>query len=154
MIQSVAPASSRSKSQALVLGHFKGKSLSRACMIHEEDGRLANALKRTEASGDLGSVTEVFEVGDYDRVLVVGLGEEKKFDEGAFRKVAAAAGRRLDAAGIERVTACFAGPIESSHVDANLAGVAFGEGLGLLAFDKTVYKGSASNKPTSNKLAV
>ncbi|MEM1166563.1 MAG: leucyl aminopeptidase family protein [Planctomycetota bacterium] len=154
MIESVTLVSRRGTSDVLVLGHFKGAGLSTACRTHDEDGSITAALRRPDATGELGVVIAVTPSGGYSRVLVVGLGDRGKADEGRFRTAAGAVGKVLSKMQAKSALLCFAGPIADATLDANLAGVAFGEGLGLLTFDHEQYKGAASTRTTRPKLAV
>ena len=87
------------RGSVLVLGYFQGEGLDRQSKAHDAGGALSAALKRGEATGDAGKITEAFPEGKGapSRVILVGLGKKEKFEAGSLRNVAAAVGRRLAA---------------------------------------------------------
>ena len=144
------------RAPALVLGYFQGEGLDRLSKVHDKGGRLAAALKRGEATGDCGKITEAFPDGKNapSRVLLVGLGKRDKFEAGSLRAIAGAVGRRLAATKDASALIDFAGPIGATRIDAGAAGSAFGEGLGLLGWVCDQFKGKATTAPTRVKLKV
>jgi leucyl aminopeptidase len=162
MFDSIRVVSSPASSSVLVLGYFQsdgGGTLDKSAKAHDHDGSIAAALKRHEATGDLGKVLEIFPAKSgkgkgASRVLLVGLGKKDALTAGSFRTIAGAIGRRLAAIKETSATIEFAGPLAGTKVDAEDAGVAFGEGLGLLGWVCDQFKGKATPKPTRVKLSV
>lgn len=144
------------RGSVLVLGYFQGEGLDRQSKAHDASGQISSALKRGEATGDCGKITEAFPEGKGapSRVLLVGLGKKEKFEAGSLRNVAGAIGRRLAATKDAAVIVDLAGPLSAARVDAGAAGSAFGEGLGLLGWVCDQFKGKATAAPTRAKLKV
>lgn len=141
----------RGAAQALVVGHFKGGKVEG----HASDGAMSEALKRGEATGDVGRIVETFTGGKTARrVLIVGLGEKGSFGAETMRSVAGAVGRRLAATKDARVEIDLAAACRSAGLDAQRAGCAFGEGLGLIAWRCDEFRGTASPKSTAAALEV
>jgi len=152
MFQSVRVGRSGSSS-VLVVGFFKGATLDKATKAHDTDRSIAASLKRTEATGELGSIVESFGNG-YDRVLAVGLGAKDSFSPGSLRMIAGAMGRRLAALGGGSVLVDFADPCKSARLKPDIAGSALGEGLGLIAWTCDEFRGSATTLKARPKLVV
>ncbi len=133
------------RAAALVLAHFKGQPLDGASKKRDADGSAAAALKRGEATGDLGRVVEAFPTGRgaHGRVLVVGLGAKDSFDADALRTAAAAVARRLAVTRDPSAEIDVQGALSGVRLDAERAGSAFGEGLGLVAWNADILKGAA-----------
>ena len=146
MFQSVALSSSRSRTapDALVVGHFKGQAPDKA--TRDLHASIAGAAKRPEASGDAGRIVEVYPEGRGapKRIILVGLGAKGSFAPGVMRDVGAAVGRRLAAIDASKVEVDFGGAVSGAKADANACGEAFGEAVGLLAWTRHQFKGSAS----------
>jgi leucyl aminopeptidase len=144
------------RSATLVLGYFQGEGLDRQSKAHDADGSLSAALKRGEATGDSGKITEAFPSGKNApaRVILVGLGKKEKFEPGNLRSIAAAVGRRIAAVKDSSVMIDLAGPLAAVKADAAAAGSAFGEGLGLLGWVCDQFKGKATTAPTRVKLKI
>ena len=51
------------RTSVLVLGYFQGDGLDKQSKKHDKGGEAAAALKRGEATGDTGRITEVFPDG-------------------------------------------------------------------------------------------
>jgi leucyl aminopeptidase len=143
----------------LVVGHFQGEGLDRASRELDGGGHVGRALKRGEATGEVGKLVEVFPEGKGapSRVIAVGLGKKDKFEEGSLRIVAGAVGRRLAAIkeGAARIE--LSGAVAAARGDLSAAGSAFGEGLGLIGWVCDQFKGKATNggtPPTRVKLSV
>ncbi|QOI99861.1 MAG: leucyl aminopeptidase family protein [Phycisphaeraceae bacterium] len=155
MFESVRIAT-RGQAGVLVLGVFKDQPLDTSSARLDASGAAAAAVKRPEFSADLGAVTEAFPEGRsaYARVLVVGLGERKSFEPGCLRLAAAAMGRRL--AGVKATSAHLR--LETSLLpakpDLSEAGVAFGEGLGLISWTCDEFKGKGTPEPKRTKLTL
>ena len=157
MFESIHVASApRGVAPALVVGYFQGEALDRHTKAHDAAGLLAAALKRGEATGDSGRITEVFPTGKGapSRILLVGLGKKEKFEAGSLRTIAAAVGRRLAVTKDASVIVDLSGPAAAVKLDSFTAGSAFGEGLGLLGWVCDQFKGKATAAPTRVKLSV
>ncbi len=149
-----------SDAEAIVFGYFgekgKGQPLdakSKGAAAKLGFGEVVEqALSRAEAGGDAWSVVEGF-VGK-QRVMLVGLGAPAKFEAGAVRNAAAAVGRRLAAAKVGSVAFELEGALSANKVDAKAAGIAAGEGLGLLGWVCDEFRGKATTEPTRVKLEV
>jgi leucyl aminopeptidase len=135
---------------ALILPYFQGESLDKASKSFDKDGAAASALKRPESTGDSGKITETF--SGKRRVLLVGLGKKDKFKVGDLRSVAGAIGRRLNAIKEANVQVELTGIL--GRIDPAEAGVAFGEGLGLLGWVCDQFKGKATTAPERLKLSI
>ncbi|MBO9665143.1 leucyl aminopeptidase [Dokdonella sp.] len=94
-----ADAPETAAAPCLVVGLYEDRTLSSAAARVDE--RSGGAIKRLidsgDATGKLGSTTLLFGLAGIaaPRVLVVGLGEQKKFDAAAFHRAANDAGRAL-----------------------------------------------------------
>jgi leucyl aminopeptidase len=147
MFQSITVASApsaKTKPQVLAIGYFKGEGLDAKAAKKDAGGTLAAALKRSEATGDVGSIVEAFPGGEYDRVFLVGLGDKAKFEAASFRSVAAAIGRKMVAVKATAFHADFASAIAANKLNGKACGQAFGEGLGLLGWVCDQFKGTGS----------
>jgi leucyl aminopeptidase len=82
-----------------------------------------------------------------ERILVTGLGKREGFSAGSLRNIAAGLGRRLAVTKDERVAIELAGPLGAAKIDLALAGRAFGEGLGLIAWSYDRLKGKGTAEP-------
>jgi leucyl aminopeptidase len=87
----------------VIVGVFDRRSPSEAANVIDKgsDGVIASVMRRGDMDGKLGSTVILHNVpGTFaDRVMLVGLGRERSFDETAFRKANAAAARALRATG-------------------------------------------------------
>jgi len=152
--------SSRAKADALVVGVFQADSgparLDDATTALDETETIAEARRRPECSGELGSLSEAFTSGRSPvRVLLVGLGEKNKLTLERWRKAMTSALKRLAHVKAAAARLEFAGPLDSAGLDAERAGVAAGEVAGLLAYDADRYKGAeARKKKTRPRLAL
>src|SRR5262249_5163826 len=93
----------------VIVGIFDRRSPSEAADTIDKasDGLLGGVMRRGDLDGKLGTTLLLHNVpGTFaDRVLLVGLGKERSFDESAYRKVHAAAARALRGTGaIDAVT--------------------------------------------------
>lgn len=155
------------KPGVLVLASFKGEGLDKSAKERDTDGAIAAALERGEATGELGRIVEAFPsagggkkgsrraAAAVDRVIVVGLGERGTFETGKLRDAAAAVGRRLAVTKDTSAEIDLASALRGakSRVDMEVAGSAFGEGLGLIAWTCDTFKGT-SRKSNRVKLTV
>ncbi len=139
-----------------VFGIFKDQKLDAASRKRDGGELAAQVAKRSEVTGALGQVSEGFadakSRAGMQRVLVVGLGDKATFEVGDLRKVAGAVGRRLAPLGNSIVGIELDAALSKS--DATLAGRCFGEGLGLLAYNNDILRGSATEVPTRSTLTV
>ena len=147
MFETVRIVGLASKSGALVLGHFKGDSLDKESRAHDVSGAAEAALKRPEATGEVGRIVEAFPSGGRapSRILIVGLGEKSKFEPGRLRDIAAAIGRKLASAKEAAAAVELAPALRSIKADLGDCGSAFGEGLGLVAWTCDEFKGTMKN---------
>jgi leucyl aminopeptidase len=87
----------------IIVGIFDRRSPTEAARIIDEasDGAIASVMRRGDMDGKLGSTLLLHSVpGTFaDRVLLVGLGRERSFDEAAFRKAVVASSKALRATG-------------------------------------------------------
>ncbi|SEP77867.1 leucyl aminopeptidase [Solimonas aquatica] len=83
----------------VIVGIFDRRSPSTAAAAIEEvsDGAIASVMRRGDMDGKLGATLLLHNVPGIfaDRVLLVGLGKERNFDEAAYRRVHVAAARAL-----------------------------------------------------------
>jgi len=143
----------RGKPTVTLLGHFKGKSLDSASKATDESGVVRAALKRGEATGDVGSITEAFDEGGH-RFIVVGLGDAKTATVRTMLKALGSAGRRLAKVKAGTVEIALEGAIAQTKLDDWRAGSAIGEALGLLSWDRNTFKGSATGDTKREKLSL
>ncbi len=161
MFQSVS-LSARPTRKILVLGCFKNESLDRATAALDKSGAAADAIKRPEVTRDSGTIAEAFPSGragaggsgGYDRVLILGLGDRAKLTTDTLRNAAGSLGRRLATLKATGADIEIAHALKGAEVPAPAAGSAFGEGLGLIAWNRDHFKGSANNTPVRTALAV
>lgn len=154
MFQSVKVAA-KTAAKVLVLGHFKGEELDKSSRALDADQSIAAALKRGEATGDAGSITEAFpSSGKFQRIIIVGLGAKDTFEVATLRTAAAAVARRLSAAKEDSANINLAGPLKARRIKPDVAGVAFGEGLGLAGWTADEFKGAGSTKTERKPLIV
>ena len=102
----------KKKAGCLVLGVWQGGSLTRAAQAADKagGGRIAAVLKSGDLSGRGGSTLLLHSVAGIaaERVLLVGLGEQKEFAEAAFRDAVRAAAGALRNLGATDATIAFA----------------------------------------------
>ncbi len=144
----LAPSRSKAAPDALVLGYFSDAKPDAQTKSRDPEMLLADVLARPEATGKAGVISEVFpqESGGPGRIILVGLGEKAKLQAGMLRNIAAAVGRRLPAIDAGLIEVDLQGALGAAKVDEAEAGEAFGEGLGLLAWDAHQFKGSATQR--------
>ncbi len=87
----------------VIVGIFDRRSPSAAAEIIDQasDGVIGSVMRRGDMDGKLGTTLMLHNVpGTFaDRVMLVGLGRERSFDEAAFRKAITASSRALRATG-------------------------------------------------------
>lgn len=145
--------SGKGKSGVTVIGCFKGEGLDPASRRAAPGASVSQALKRKEATGDQGRIVEAWSTPRH-RVLIVGLGERTSFTTGTLRDAAAAAGRRLATAKDESVTLALEGACARAGMDADRAGRAIGEAMGLLSWTCDEFKGKGTPAPERHDLSV
>lgn len=138
---------------ATVLGFFKGGTLDKRSRDLDATGVAGEALKRPEATGAVGNVVEAFDENGH-RYVLLGLGEAKSVTVRTLHKAVGALGRRLAATKETVVDLSLGGAIGETGLDAWRAGSAIGEALGLLAWDRHAFKGSATDSPKREKLSL
>lgn len=143
-------------SNTLIVGYFQGANLDTTTRQLDKDKSIAAALKRPEATGDVGSLVEAFPTGknSVDRVLIVGLGEKKSLNAASLRNAAAAAGRRMAQIKETAAEVNLTGALKGTKVKPHDAGAAFGEGLGLLAWTCDHFRGKGTPDPKRSKLTI
>jgi len=142
----------RSSPKVLVVGLFQDAPPDKTTAAR--DPSIAAGAKRKEATGKLGSVAEVFPAKGLERVLLVGLGPKDGFGGEALRSAAAVAARRLAAIKTTSAEIDLAGPVKAGKLDQVVAGQAFGEGVGLIAWTCDTFRGSATPDPERTKLTL
>jgi len=123
---------------------------------------VAAAMARPEATGEAGSVVEAFPaasgrkpVKGPRRIIIVGLGARDAFDANVLRNAAAAVGRRLAAVKARSLSVEVEGALAGiKKLDMGACGTAFGEGLGLLAWNCDDFRGTATTDPKRVRLDV
>ncbi|PHQ79033.1 MAG: leucyl aminopeptidase [Phycisphaera sp.] len=144
---------------AVVVGHFKGKSLHSSSKAIDTDGSVAEAIKRPEATGAGGCIVEAFPAGkgkakNQPRVLVLGLGEHKKLTVGCFRECGAAVAKHASKMKATALMIDLAGPIKDAKLDEGACASAFAEGVGLMSWTYERLRGSATTKKDLTKLSL
>ena len=102
----------KKKTACLVLGIWQGAALTRAAQLADKAaaGRISSVLQQGDLSGRSGSTLLLHAVPGLaaERVLLVGLGEQKEFGETAFREAIRTAANALKALGAKDATLGFA----------------------------------------------
>ncbi len=100
----------KQKSGCVVVGIYDGRKLSASAQSIDAASRksLTNVLKNGDLEGKLGTTLLLQKLPHVpgDRVLLVGLGRERDFNEGAYRKAVMAAGNALRGTGAADATIC------------------------------------------------
>ncbi|MEO7062719.1 MAG: leucyl aminopeptidase [Dokdonella sp.] len=129
----------------LVVGLYEGHELSRAAArIDEKSGGAIKCLIESgDATGKPGSSTLLFGVAHVAaaRVLVVGLGEQKKFDSAAFHRTANDSARALKNLPIEAALSTL------TEIDVPGRDMAWKLRAAALAADQQMYRYKATFKP-------
>lgn len=110
-------AADKLKTGCLIVGVWERRSLTEAGQAIDtaSSGMLSAVLKRGELDGKLGDTVMLHQVAGIaaERVLLVGLGRERSYDEAAFRKAQTAALRALRAsASVEAVNTLVQLPVK------------------------------------------
>jgi leucyl aminopeptidase len=83
----------------VIVGIYDRRSPTAAAEVIDQEsrGQIASVMRRGDMDGKLGSIVMLHNVTGVfaDRVMLVGLGKERNFNEAAFRKVNAAAAKAL-----------------------------------------------------------
>lgn len=160
--------------QVWVFAKFQDGALHASVSKHDVGGAIAAAAARPEFTGALGNIVEAFvSVGGEPsgkkkrkgeeaetvptgavRVMLVGLGKQAPFKTGDLRQAAGVIGRRLAVTKDEQVSVHLSAVIEEGGHDARAAGRAFGEGLGLLGWNNTIFKGKGTEEKKRKPLVV
>lgn len=148
----------------IVVGVFNDKKLDAQTRAMDTTGAIAEALTRTEASGESGKVLEAFSPGltqgkgkaaGSTRVLIIGLGKREEFKPDALRGIGGMLGRKLAAIKEEKVSIDLSGVLSGvAKVDLARCGQCLGEGLGLISWNLTQFKGKGSDTKKRTSLSV
>ena len=100
----------KQRSGCVVVGVFEARKLSPSAQRIDEASRhyLTDVLRRGDLEGKLGTTLLLHNVPQIpaDRVLLVGLGREREFQEAAYRAALAAAIKALKSTGTSEATLC------------------------------------------------
>ena len=100
----------KQRSGCVVVGVYEGRKLSASAQsIDAASGQyLSEVLRRGDLEGSLGKTLLLHNVPKIpaDRVLLVGLGRERDFNESAYRNAVSAAGKALKGTGASDATVC------------------------------------------------
>jgi leucyl aminopeptidase len=100
----------KQRSGCVVVGVYEGRKLSASAQgIDAASGQyLSEVLRRGDLEGSLGKTLLLHNVPKIpaDRVLLVGLGREREFNESAYRNAVSAAGKALKGTGASDATVC------------------------------------------------
>jgi leucyl aminopeptidase len=100
----------KQRSGCVVVGVYEGRKLSASAQgIDTASGQyLSEVLRRGDLEGALGKTLLLHHVPKIpaDRVLLVGLGRERDFNESAYRNAVSAAGKALRGTGATEATVC------------------------------------------------
>jgi leucyl aminopeptidase len=148
----------RGSANVRVFGIFKGQQLDAVSRKRDGGELAAEVAKRSEVTGALGQVAEASSTGGgsrkAQRIIVVGLGEKGTFEVGRLRNAAAAVGRRIASWGNTSLAIELDAALSNLKTDLALAGRAFGEGMGLLAYNNDILRGTATDVPTRSALTL
>ncbi len=129
----------------LVVGLYEGHELSRAAARIDEKsgGAIKRLIESGDATGKPGSSTLLFGVANVaaPRVLVVGLGEKKKFDSAAFHRAANDSARALKNLPVEAALSTL------TEIDVPGRDTAWKLRTAALAADQQMYRYTATFKP-------
>jgi leucyl aminopeptidase len=159
MFQSITLAQ-RGSPAVLVLGVAKGKPLASADKPRDHDGALAAALKRPEATGETGVVTEAFpqpakgRANAPERLVALGLGDPATLTTERLRHLGGVLGRHLARIKAERVEIDLRAHFKDAKLDETGAACALAEGLGLVGWSYDSLRGTATTEKTRTKLQV
>lgn len=142
----------------VIVARFKGQPLDNATLKRLQKlgaaAAASAACERADATGDAGTFIEAYPGGPVDRIIIAGLGDAKNLTLDSVRTLGGNAGRRLAAAKATSALVDLGGPLNAAGLDARRAGVAFGEGLGLIGWVCDSFRGKATDAPTRTALKV
>lgn len=156
----VGGAAGRGRADVLVIGYFQGEPIDRRTRESDPYGTVGAAHERGETTGESGRITELFPekgrrgAGQPARAMLVGLGQRNKFKAGDLRTIASSIGRRLALTKAGSLSVDLRGPLAAARADMEPAGVAFGEGMGLLGWVCDEFKGKGTSAPKRVKLTI
>ncbi len=157
---SVIPASKKQPaSSTLVLGYFAPSAANASARLDKASGlvlkhaSIGEALKRPEATGELGRIVEAHPARGR-RVLLVGLGESSKLDLEGLRTAMGSVARKLAECKATMVSMELHHALAQTGLMSAEAHVAIGEVFGLLACDFSAFKGTGANGAKRSALAL
>jgi leucyl aminopeptidase len=140
-----ADAPESATTPCLVVGLFEDRSLTAAAARVDEKsgGAISRLVESGDATGKPGATTLLFGLAGIGaaRVLVVGLGEAKKFDAAAFNRAAGDAARALKGLPIDAAVSTLA------EIDVPGRDLAWKLRTAALAADQQAYRYTATFKP-------
>jgi leucyl aminopeptidase len=140
-----ADAPESAATPCLVVGLYEDRSLTAAAARVDEksDGAIGRLIESGDATGKAGTTTLLFGLAGIaaPRVLVVGLGEPKKFDAAAFNRAAGDAARALKGLPIDAAVSTL------TEVDVPGRDLAWKLRTAALAADQQAYRYTATFKP-------
>jgi leucyl aminopeptidase len=141
--------------EAVVLGLYDDKEIISDSPLRG-DPAVEAALSRRECTGEKENLVEAFPYADgrETRVLLLGLGKRDKLILDDLRKLAATLGRRLAQAKVEIAAIELAPALAQTGLDVTACGKAFGESLGILAWNYDTFRGSAAKPKTQTDLTL
>lgn len=115
---------------AVVLGHYQGESIAgRLANVNDAmGGAIARLIESQEITGKHGELTTVLSPAGMKspRLLVIGLGEREKFDQGSAFRATAAAAKALATKQRQRVAFCVADGWSPELAEAGMCGAMVG----------------------------
>ena len=140
-----ADAPESATTPCIIVGLYEGRELTRAAARVDErsGGAIKRLLESGDATGKPGSSTLLFGLSNIaaPRVLVVGLGEQKKFDTAAFHRAANDSARALKNLPIEAAVSYL------TEIDVAGRDSAWKLRAAALAADQQAYRYTATFKP-------
>ena len=145
IFSTTADAPESANTPCIVVGLYEDRTLSDAAarIDQHSGGAITRLVESGDASGKAGSSTLLFGVAGVSapRVLVVGLGERRKLDDGAFHRVVGDAARALKNLPIEAATSYL------TEVEVPGRDPAWKLRSAALAADQQAYRYTATFKP-------
>jgi leucyl aminopeptidase len=140
-----ADAPDAAAAPCIVVGIYEDRALTSAAARVDEraGGTLKRLVESGDASGKSGSTTVLFGLSGVaaPRVMLVGLGEQKKFDGAAFNRAAGESARALKALPIDRAISYL------TEIDVPNRDAAWKVRTAALAADAQAYRYTATFKP-------
>ena len=128
----------------VVIAYYEGKEGTAEFSPSFGESTVKATLEREDATGENGNLVEA-SVGSR-RVFLLGLGKKEKVNAESLRTAFARLGRKLSSTKATEVELDFSGTLKSAGVDLYLAGRCLGESLGLLSWNYTELRGTATKK--------